>query len=112
MLRKNSHGVFPGLEKGVFRSMWRTPPGKLLVLGLLGALAARAEDAPQVLETAGIKGGLVVHVGCGDGRLTAALRVSESFVAQGLDADVTQARENIRAAGVYGPVTAIPWDGG
>ncbi|MBM3889507.1 MAG: hypothetical protein FJ388_10315, partial [Verrucomicrobia bacterium] len=51
-----------------------------VALACLLGLAANAADpnatASQILETAGIKGGLIVHVGCGDGKLTAALRVN------------------------------------
>ena len=38
------------------------------------AQADPAEEARQILAATGVKGGLVVHIGCGDGRLTAALR--------------------------------------
>ena len=31
-------------------------------------------SARKILEAAGVQGGLIVHVGCGDGKLTAALR--------------------------------------
>ena len=33
--------------------------------------------ARQILEANDVKGGLIVHLGCGDGRLTAALHVGE-----------------------------------
>ena len=47
------------------------------------------ELARQILDATGIRGGLVVHLGCGDGRLTAALRANDSFMVQGLDSEVT-----------------------
>ena len=59
-------------------------------------------------------GGLVVHLGCGDGKLTAALRANESYLVQGLDYDaghVAAAREWIRSLGLYGKVSAEPWIG-
>ena len=59
-------------------------------------------------------GGLIVHVGCGDGQLTAALRLADNCVVQGLEADakrVETARAAIRASGVYGPVSVVPWNG-
>jgi len=71
-------------------------------------LGGAAEEAGQILETAGVTGGLVVHLGCGDGQLTAALRANEGFVVQGLDSDpdhVLAARQHIRDAGLYGPVS-------
>ncbi|HUT33847.1 MAG TPA: PQQ-binding-like beta-propeller repeat protein [Planctomycetota bacterium] len=101
------------------------PRRRRLVIGLLGgclsvaawARGAGADEkalARQILETSGVRGGLVVHLGCGDGRLTAALRASASYLVQGLDTDpatVGKAREHIRSLGLYGPVTAERWDG-
>ncbi|MFH1739381.1 MAG: PQQ-binding-like beta-propeller repeat protein, partial [bacterium] len=68
--------------------------------------------AKRILEDAGVKGGLIVHLGCGDGKLTAALRVNDSFFVHGLDADaanVEQARAHIQSLGIYGPVSAEQW---
>jgi hypothetical protein len=39
---------------------------------------SHATQAREFLNEAGVAGGLVVHLGCGDGRLTAALAVSDS----------------------------------
>jgi len=72
------------------------------------------EQASQLLAAAGVKGGLVVHVGCGDGRLTAALRASDSFLVHGLDTDprnVEAARKHVQSLGLYGPVAVDRWDG-
>ncbi len=60
-------------------------------------------------------GSFIVHVGCGDGVSTAALRVGEHQVVQGLTTHremVGQARENIQAMGLYGDVSVRYWDGG
>ena len=70
-----------------------------------GGDGAADAQAKAILAAAGVKGGLVVHVGCGDGRLTAALRLGESFLVHGLDADpanVAKAREHIQSLGLYG----------
>ena len=78
---------------------------------LLGGASARAE---QIIEASGVRGGLVVHVGCGDGRLTAGLRANERYLVQGLDTDagrVEQARKHIRSLGLYGKVSASVFDG-
>ncbi len=86
----------------------------LAAMAILEADVARAADksatpsASEILDAAGVRGGLVVHVGCGDGRLTAALRVSSSFQVQGLDRDaenVKQAREYVKSQQSYGEVT-------
>ena len=66
-----------------------------------GAPADAKATAREVLEAAGVRGGLVVHVGCGDGRLTVALRANDSYLVHGLDAEaanVAKARETVRAA--------------
>ena len=69
----------------------------------------------SILDETGVQGGLIVHVGCGDGRLTAALRVNERYLVHGLDTDpanVHAAREHIQAQTQgYGPVSAAQWDG-
>jgi len=72
------------------------------------------QQARDILDATGVRGGLVVHLDCGDGRLTAALRASESYVVQGLDTDpdeVDQARKTVLAKGLYGKVTAKRFNG-
>jgi outer membrane protein assembly factor BamB len=78
---------------------------------MFAATVRGADDAAAILAAAGIKGGLIVHLGCGDGKLTAALRANESFVVHGLDAEVTAARKHVRSLGLYGPVSVEKWTG-
>ena len=85
-----------------------------LLLMSSGALAwaAPADEAGRILSAAGVKGGLVVHLGCGDGKLTAALHAGDSYLVHGLDADaanVEKARAHIRTLGLYGPVSVQRW---
>ena len=54
---------------------------------------AGTQQAKQILDTAGIKGGLIVHIGCGDGKLTSALRANDSYIVHGLDSNT----ENVAA---------------
>ncbi len=71
-------------------------------------------ESAQILQATGIKGGLVVHLGCGDGRLTAALRANDGYLVHGLDSsaqNVVKAREYIRSLGAYGPVSVDRFDG-
>ncbi len=83
-----------------------------LVAVLALAVQAAAQEQPRaILEGSGVKGGVVVHLGCGDGKLTAALHANDSYIVQGLDADVTEARRNIQALGLYGPVSVEKWAG-
>ena len=91
----------------------------VLVAGVLAVCPARGADAApaaaqarQILEATGVRGGLVVHVGCGEGRLTAALHAGNGYLVHGLDADaaaVETAREAIRSLGLYGPVSVARW---
>jgi len=72
------------------------------------------KEAGRILDACGVRGGLIVHLGCGDGRLTTRLRLNDRYVVQGLDtepADVRKARAHITAAGLYGKVTARVFDG-
>ena len=72
------------------------------------------EKAAKILSETGIQGGLIVHLGCGDGKLTAALHADSRFVVQGIDGDreeVERAREHIRSLNLYGPVSAEYWNG-
>ncbi len=82
---------------------------KLLIAVMLSqAASAHADQARRIMEETGVKGGLVVHLGSGDGRLTAALRPGDGFVVHGLDADpanVEKARAHVRSLGLYGPVS-------
>jgi len=77
------------------------------ILLLAATPALRGAD----LDATGIKGGLVVHIGCGDGKLTAKLHANDSFIVHGLDADVTAARKHIQSLSLYGPVSAERWTG-
>jgi len=85
-----------------------------LVIALLLAPTAWAaggdtSSGGHILGATGVKGGLVVHLGCGDGKLTAALHASDAFLVHGLDADaanVAAARKHIRSLGLYGKVSA------
>jgi hypothetical protein len=57
---------------------------------------------------------LVVHLGCGDGQLTAALCANNRYLVHGLDADaknIVAARKYITSLGLDGKVTVEPWSG-
>ena len=82
--------------------------------GLGPASASEREQARRILDLSGVKGGLIVHLGCGDGKLTAALRANDSYLVHGLDADagnVEQAREHIRSLKLYGKVSVDQFTG-
>ncbi len=88
----------------------------LIVFTLLNASSgyAKSELASEIIRTTGVNGGLVVHVGCGNGILTGDLRVRDGYIVQGLDTDpinVERARRQIQSLGVYGKVTIERFDG-
>jgi len=88
--------------------------GVLLAMTAPAVLAGPADEAAEIAALAGFHGGLAVHVGCCGGQLTAALRLADNCVVQGLEADaqrVEAARAGIRALGVYGPVSVVHWNG-
>jgi outer membrane protein assembly factor BamB len=98
-----------------------TPPARspciawILLLAACEAAhaAAPAEQARHLLEQSGVQGGLVIHLGCGKGHLTAALRADPRYLVQGLDKDaekISEARQHIQSQGLYGTVAAVQWD--
>ncbi len=95
---------------GILADTIRTATWAAVLLGLV-ALAARpgiAQTADEIVAAAGVEGGFVVHYPCGDGRLTAALRVNDRYQVQGLDRDaamVARARDAVRSRGDYGPIS-------
>ncbi|MBN2449515.1 MAG: PQQ-binding-like beta-propeller repeat protein [Lentisphaeria bacterium] len=91
-----------------------------LPLAWVGFCVAAAEGpsmAPRMASLAqegGMDRGVVVHAGCGDGALLAALGQAGTALVQGLDTSpgrVRAARERIRALGLYGRVSASAYDG-
>ena len=95
------------------RNGLRAAVAALLIVPSIGA-AKQVDEAKEILDESGVKGGLVVHLGSDDGALTAALRANDSYLVQGLDTDaedVAKARETIRKQGLYGTVSVDRFDG-
>ncbi len=108
------------LSIGFRNDLKRTGNLKRVVVGVVflllttGLAAAAETPARDILDASGVKGGLVVHVGCGDGRLTAGLCGGRGYVVHGLDtvpAKVDTAREHVRSLGLSGQVTVDTFDG-
>jgi len=86
---------------------------------MVGSTAAAAKPASDdlagaLLDATGTRGGLVAHVGCGEGGLTVKLHATSALVVHGLDVDaanVAAARRRIQAADLLGTVSADAWDG-
>jgi len=66
------------------------------------------QEANKILDATGVKGGFIVHIGCKNGLLTAALHTNDSYIVHGLDGDVKnieKAREHISSLNLYGKVS-------
>ncbi|MHC4252140.1 MAG: outer membrane protein assembly factor BamB family protein [Planctomycetota bacterium] len=86
----------------------------VLLMVVASATAASGADPAELVRASGVRGGLVVHLGCGDGRDTARLRLNDSYLVHGLDADaakVSAARRHIAELGLCGPVSVGTLDG-
>jgi len=78
-----------------------------VAVSLLTTGGARAETAESILKATGVTGGLIVHIGCGDGKLTADLGKAGAFLVCGLDKsseNVAAARKRVQGLGLYGKV--------
>ncbi len=90
----------------------------VLTVALCGSVpylagASPADTAREIFDLSGVQGGLVLHIGSGNGELTAALRANDSYVVHALETDAAQvekARARIRAQGSYGPVSVEHWN--
>jgi outer membrane protein assembly factor BamB len=85
-----------------------------VAMAMISGGIACAETGPDIVEESGIKGGLVVHLGCGDGSETLKLKVSGAWLVRGLDrnpGNIQIARKKISDAGLYGPVSVDSWNG-
>ena len=72
----------------------------------------QAISAREMVKASGIKGGLVVHVGNGDGMVTADFLANDRYVVHGLygaKRSVDEAREHIRQKNLYGKVSVQHW---
>ena len=71
-----------------------------------GGDSPEAREAKAILEATGVQGGLIVHLGCGEGKLTTALRASDRYVVCGLDANAENvARARAVSLGAEGAVS-------
>ena len=83
-------------------SVMRGPVGLgfLLMVCLSVVGIGYGQNGLEILDATGIKGGLVVHIDCGDGRLTAALRANERYLVHGLA---------LKAGDLAGATAVISW---
>lgn len=77
-----AHGLLPRAG-GAARSSGTAPPVAQELNAVFFAPAGYEHSAKQILDMAGIQGGLIVHLGCNDGKLTAALRANDRYLVPG-----------------------------
>jgi len=86
----------------------------LAVCLMLSAQVLCAGSTVDAVKRSGIKGGIVVQLGCGDGRETADMLLNSSYLVHGLDTsgdNVTKARAYLRSRNLYGSVSVAQYDG-
>jgi outer membrane protein assembly factor BamB/ubiquinone/menaquinone biosynthesis C-methylase UbiE len=91
----------------------------LFVISCIGleakaGISNQEKAAKKILDATGVPGGFIVHIGCGDGKLTAALRTKDRYLVHGLDIkaeSIKKARAYIKSQGLYGKVSVRRFDG-
>jgi outer membrane protein assembly factor BamB len=84
------------------------------LLLLLFAQGPRVTSAHELLDRAGVRGGLVVHIGCGQGTLLAKLQAGDGYLLHGLDTgpgEIEAARTSLLSKGLYGKISVDVFDG-
>ena len=97
---------------GVRHQVLRIPASAYVAVSILcgtaGAQDREERFAARIFAETGVRGGFVVHLGSGDGRLTAALRAGDGYRVHGLDRrseQVDAARRRLRESGLQGTVS-------
>ncbi len=88
--------------------------GSLAVCLLVSLHGLTAANMADTVRNSGVRGGIVVHLGCGDGSETASMLLNSSYVVQGLDTDsenIAAARAYLRSKNLYGRVSVARYDG-
>jgi len=110
-----SGGPPPHLET-TSKMKTRTPAHTILALLCLTVFCvqAPAQTGRELVEASGVKGGLIVCLGKTEGMAIEELRLSDSYLVQGLLTDtatVAAERKRLQAKGCYGTVSVRAWNG-
>jgi len=84
----------------------------ILSFAIIGS--ALGQTMKESLADSGVQGGIIVHIGCGDGKETAKMNGDEKFLVCGLDTDaskIAEAKKHIAKIGSYGKCSAEKYDG-
>ena len=88
--------------------------GIVTVLALMLARTPCEGSVSSSVRDSGVKGGIVVHLGCGEGAETEDLLLNDSFVVHGLDTSgshIAKARAALRSRDLYGSVSVAQYNG-
>jgi len=86
----------------------------LFVCLILSAQVLCAGNMADAVKQSRVKGGIVVHLGCGDGSETADMLLGSSYLVHGLDTsgdNIAKARANLHSKNLYGSVSVAQYDG-
>lgn len=86
----------------------------LSVFVLLSAQVLYAGSLVDIVKQSGIKGGIIVHLNCGDGSETADMLFNSSYLVHGLDTskdNIAKARSYLRSRNLYGSISVAQYDG-
>jgi len=86
----------------------------IIIISIFYSVDNHVSEAENILDKTGVKGGLIIHAGTTNGKLTTALHVNGRYIVQGLAQDdnmVKKARKYIKKKGLYGKVTVDHWNG-
>ena len=86
------------------------------LIALLFTCGAPARPLSELIKRTGVPGGVILHVGCGDRRVTASLSSSGRFLVRGLDRDAAAVQSATRHAHDLGRPVVVQtsfqvWDG-
>lgn len=90
------------------------PAVTMMIFLFLGFAVLHAQDPADLLEQAGISGGIVVEMGCSDASYTRALKVSDAVLVHSLTRDPAiekRLRNELSSEGRYGPISVDHYDG-
>ena len=85
----------------------------VLLLSLIPT-SVSADSANEIITKTGVKGGLIVHLGCDDGTLTSSMLLNDRYLVHGLDSsqiNIDKARKHIRSKNLYGKISVDFFDG-
>ncbi len=114
MIQNNAFDIYSSHKKKSrfqeigLRIFWGLCVSSLIMFNAASFAESVKDHAKAIVDNGGVAGGLIVHIGCGDGSLTKALSVNGRFLVQGLANDKSEldrARKTVKDAELYGGIS-------